>query len=248
MLVKAEKCLFFPKKIKISSLLSFSCTYIQTLCCKSYIIYKKTLMYKPPRSISALEPPLNCTYLHCTTFPTFTCLKSKSHFLRVTSQKKVFNYLQLIRSDGTPPTQAPPVIPPPPPLPPVHIHEARSPPYEVAVFFSQCKEEKRKGPRFWAGLLVAGSPQRGALVGRGSVGVSVGQQSLPELRLTVRIRVTDQLDRLVERVVHWRGAGRRLSRSVFCQTKTGMRNKQRQQRDIYVSISPKGRFRLHWDL
>lgn len=122
----------------------------------------------------------------------------------------------------------------PPLLPTVHIHEARSPPYEVAVFFFPVQRRKTERSRFGAGLLVAGSPQRGALILRGSVGVSVGQQSLPELRLTVRIQVTNQLDRLVEGVFRWRGAGRRLSRSVFCQKKTGMRNKRRQQPDIYV--------------
>lgn len=54
-----------------------------------------------------------CTNIHCTRFPTSTCFKCKSHFLElkfllVTSQLKAFKYVQLIRSDGTPPTQAPP--------------------------------------------------------------------------------------------------------------------------------------------
>lgn len=78
---------------------------------------------KSKRHISLFSPP---AHTYCTRFPTFTCFKCKSHFffffflffaakifyfsffLAATSQRKVFNYVQLIRSDGTPPTQAPP--------------------------------------------------------------------------------------------------------------------------------------------
>lgn len=70
----------------------------------------------------------------------------------------------------------------------------------------------------WMRLLVAGSPKGGALILRGSEGVSIGQQSLPELRLTVTVeaaaaRNSGQLHRLVEGVLlRWRER-RRLSSS-----------------------------------
>lgn len=94
-------------------------------------------MYSQMSKCISLSSP--CTYIHCTRFPTFTCFKCKSHFLElefvlVTSQRKVVNYVQLIRSDGTPPTQAPPSnsgspLPLPPPLLlalPVSLHSGGS--------------------------------------------------------------------------------------------------------------------------
>lgn len=97
-----------------------------------------------------------CTYIHCTRFPTFTCFKCESHFLElefvlVTSQQKVFNYVQLItlRWDATH-TSSTFKLRMPPCLSPswcslsVHIQEARdrSPRYEVAVYFSVQKKKK----------------------------------------------------------------------------------------------------------
>lgn len=70
----------------------------------------------------------------------------------------------------------------------------------------------------WMHLLVAGSPKGGALILRGSEGVSIGQQSLPELRLTVTVEAaaahnSGQLHWLVEGVLlRWRER-RRLSSS-----------------------------------
>lgn len=99
--------------------------------------------------------------------------------LLVTSQRKVFNYVQLIRSDGTPPTQAPPSNSGCPlPFPPswcslsVQIQEAQdqSPRYEVAVTFPVQKKTKKKNMfsplsycesnilGWMERLLVAGSP------------------------------------------------------------------------------------------
>lgn len=71
---------------------------------------------------------------------------------------------------------------------------------------------RKASPGVEAPLLVTGSPQGGALTLRGSEGVSVGQQSLRELGLTVA-RDSGQLHRLVEGVVLRRRRGRWFSRS-----------------------------------
>lgn len=131
MLVKAEKRLFFfscCKKNKNTITPFFAMhIYLNTLFCKSYIIYKKTLMYsqkKSPKGIFLFLVPLHIhivqdsPHLHASNashifffffFSSFLQLKFLFlFFLAATSQRKVFNYVQLIRSDGTPPTQAPP--------------------------------------------------------------------------------------------------------------------------------------------
>ena len=191
-------------------------------------------MYSPMSKGIFLFCP--CTYVHCTRFPTFTCFKCKSHFFgaRIFISHlpgEGYNYVQLIRSDGTPPTQAPPsnsgcrlrLISPPWRFVSVSIQEAQdqSPRYEVAVYFPVQKKLKISPSPASSCLgwtLVAGSPQGGALTLRRSEGVSVGQQSLSELRLTVRVgapvaRQAGQLHRLVEGLLlRWR-ARRRLSRS-----------------------------------
>lgn len=114
------------------------------------------------------------------------------------------------------------------------IREARdrSPRCEVAVYFPVQRKifffSLKKKSTFWGliqCLLVAGSPQGGALILRGSEGVSVRQQSLPELRLAVGVRVqaahpAGQLHRLVEGVVLRRRTRQRVSRSAGCETKT----------------------------
>ena len=101
----------------------------------------------------------------------------------------------------------------------VQIQEAQdqSPRYEVAVYVPVQKKREKSTPLLrvhvlgWMErLLVAGSPKGAALILRGSEGVSVGQQSLPELRLTVTVEVARrhprQFHRLVERVLlRWRG-------------------------------------------
>lgn len=85
-----------------------------------------------------------------------------------------------------------------------------SPRDEVAVYFPV--QRKQNKVRANAPPLVAGSPQGGALTLGGSEGVSVGQQSLPELGFTVT-RDYGQLHRLVEGVFLRRRERRCLSRS-----------------------------------
>lgn len=72
----------------------------------------------------------------------------------------------------------------------------------------------------WMRLLVAGSPKGGALILRGSEGVSIGQQSLPELKLRLTVTVeaasarnSGQLHWLVEGVLLRWTERRRLSSS-----------------------------------
>lgn len=154
---------------------------------------------------------------------------------------KVLNNVQPIRSGGTPPAQAPSSNSGLSPYWSSPESPCRSsdpggsgsfPSMWGSSLFPSAKKDffffLKKKSTFWGliqCLLVAGSPQGSALILRGSEGMSVRQQSLPELRLAVGVRVraahpAGQLHRLVEGVVLRRRTRQRVSRSAGCETKT----------------------------
>lgn len=103
---RSWKMLFWTK-IKIQSLLFVMHINSNTLC-KNHIIYKKLLCTVKLSKVYFFSL-YNIRILY--RLPTFTSFQCKSYFgAKIIGHlpEEGFNYVQLIRSDGTPPTQAPP--------------------------------------------------------------------------------------------------------------------------------------------